>query len=222
MIHWKFAAFCAGIAALLSIIAGLFGRVSAGNLIFRAILACIVFGGLACGMELLVRKFLPELFSDGENVDNESGELETGGGVDIIVDDDEPVSFAPLDEQEDALPVEEEGAVEDVGITEISAEDELSEVPGELDPESEEPGISGAASEVKEAPAETGKNGKALPDIEDFSGSFSGSSGVSAGIDSLDSGKAKRLEAVDSIERDNDPATMAQAIRSILHKDQEG
>ena len=216
MIHWKFAAFCAGIAALLSILAGLFGRVSAGNLIFRAILACIVFGGLACGMELLVRKFLPELLSGGEDVDNESGEVETGGEVDIIVDDDEPVSFAPLDEQEDTVPAAEEGDIEDVGITEISGEGELSEVPqgGDFEP-GQAPGDPEAVPGQQEAPADTGKNGNGLPDIGDFSGSY-------AGIDSLDSGKARRLDAVDSIEKENDPATMAQAIRSILHKDQEG
>lgn len=237
MIHWKFIAVCAAGAALLSFVAGLFGRVAAGALFFRAILSAIVFGGLAVGLEVLGRKFLPELFSGPDSVDNDTEEASaSGGGVDIVVDDDdEPVSFAPTgamegiidDADEAVIEADEAEEFEDLsGADDVEAAEPVSETgsPSKGAAGSESAGDDAATPEEvpAAAPPATAKNDGGLPNIEEFSGSFGDIGGGASGVDSLDSGKAKSLEAIDSLGGENDPATMAQAIRSMVQKDQEG
>jgi len=214
MIHWKFIAGCAAVAAVLSFAAGLFGRVAFGPLLMRAILSGIVFGGIATGFELLTRKFLPELFSGSEDVDNnrESEEATTGGGVDIIVDEEEPVSFAPQVDFEEAEMHEDADAFIEADRDAGNAEEPEGEAPPEEKQDVESP----------QEPTAKESSGNGLPSIEDFSGTFEGVSGGAAGVDSLDSSKARTLEAVDSLGGENDPATMAKAIRSMVQKDQEG
>ncbi len=220
MIHWKFAGGCAAVAALLSVTAGLIGKVGAGPLIFRALLSGIVFGVLATGLELVGRKFLPELFSFGETVDNntEGGDAGTGSEVDIVVDDEEPLSFFPSDDSEETGPVTEDAVIEvdDADVLEenpLTAESGASEDGGgqETAPAAEPRKASGTASS---------SNG--LPNIDDFFGSFEDFKEGAPGVDSLDSSKARTLEAIDSLGEENDPATMAKAIRSMIQKDQEG
>jgi len=220
MIHWKFAGGCAAVAALLSITAGLIGKVGAGPLVFRALLSGIVFGGLATGLEMVGRKFLPELFSSGETVDNntEGRDAGTGSEVDIVVDDEEPLSFVPSDDSEETGPVTEDAVIE------VEEADVLEENPLTAETGTSEDGggqeTAPAAEPQKTSGAASSSNG--LPNIDDFSGSFEDFKGGTPGVDSLDSGKARTLEAIDSLGGENDPATMAKAIRSMVQKDQEG
>ncbi|MBN2051537.1 MAG: hypothetical protein JW760_13885 [Spirochaetales bacterium] len=225
MIHWKIAALAAATAALLSILVGLFGRVSAGYLFFRALVSGLVFGALVAGMEVLGRKFLPELFTGVSGEAESPEEHEPGGEVDIVVDDDEPSVFATpgndeafteTDEEEPAVIEPADSPEEDRGSQVFkSGEFGLSEEKGEVSDLQE------VESLDAEQPSEPSRKGD-LPDIEEFSGSFEGIKGNAGMVDSLNSSKAHKLQAVDSLEKENDPVTMAQAIRTILHKDQEG
>lgn len=225
MIHWKFAVLAAATAALLSILVGLFGRVSAGYLFFRALISGLVFGALTAGMEVLGRKFLPELFSGISGESETPEEHEVGAEVDIVVDDDEPSVFvASGDDGTSAETGEEEPPV--MELTESPEEDGGAQVfdSGEFGPDeraSEVSVLQDVESGDTEPPPEPSRKGD-LPDIEDFSGSFEGIKGNAGVVDSINSSKARNLQAVDSLEKENDPATMAQAIRTILHKDQEG
>ncbi len=97
-ITWQAAAAAAGVGFLISVLSGLFGGVTLGTLLFRAVLAAVIFGAGAVGVEQIFQRFLPELFtgSDGEAgerdaVPGASSSAEAGGGgnIEIVLEEDE-------------------------------------------------------------------------------------------------------------------------------------
>lgn len=85
MIDWKIIVGLGGFAFIISLLTGLISGVQFGVLLFRAILGGLVFAGLGFGGGYLIEKFLPEL-TRGESP---SSSKDTGGTVDIVVDDEE-------------------------------------------------------------------------------------------------------------------------------------
>ena len=83
MLNWKPSAYVGGGAFLLSSLIGILGKVPFGTLFFRGLLWGVVFGGLAFGADLLLRRFLPELFE-------REGTEDQGQTVDITIDDENP------------------------------------------------------------------------------------------------------------------------------------
>ncbi|MCL1818073.1 MAG: hypothetical protein FWG35_04020, partial [Spirochaetaceae bacterium] len=67
--NWKLGAFLAGLAFCISFLFGLIGGVGFGTLVLRAFLGALIFGVLGFGADVLLRRFLPELFSPADEPD---------------------------------------------------------------------------------------------------------------------------------------------------------
>lgn len=99
MVSWIFTAGSAGFAFLLSFLVGLFSGVGFGSLLLRALVSGLVFALLAVGAEILFRSLFPELLpaahgpvpeasGDDEFRDATESEKQSGGAVDITLDDE--------------------------------------------------------------------------------------------------------------------------------------
>jgi len=81
-VNWKLAVGIGAAAFLLSVFSGVVGGVGFGAVIVRALLAGLVFAAVGVGLELVVRRFLPELIDADTSSD-------LGSRVNIVVDDEE-------------------------------------------------------------------------------------------------------------------------------------
>ena len=190
---WKIPAAAAGGAFLLSFFVGLIGRVGFGTLILRGFLWAIVFGALALGVEYLLRRFLPELF---ENQDIEAGR--SGQAVDITLDEEHP----PPGEGRDGPP----GEAEDDSFS--ADEDTISAAEGEPSEEGEEIGELERVDEPDDSSDE-------LPSLETVETAF--------GVPDAEERRGERSTlSIDALGIDEDPATVARAVRTFMNKDQKG
>ena len=210
-------AVAAGVAFGLSALIGMIGGVQFGVLLLRALIIAAIFGGGAIGVMFLIDRFLPEL----QQLPDRSANVETGGSVDIVVDDD-PLAGDGLpaqlpeygsegaDEDTEVLPVDD-GGDEGEGLSDT---DELSGDSDDTEP-AFEPGI--AADEVR---TETGSeedleelaeesDAESLPDMERMSDSFV------APVDSEETSGTSETNAYGG-----DPSMYAQAIRTALKRDE--
>jgi len=191
----------AGSAFILSFFAGLFGGVSLKWIFLRSIAGSIVFAALGFSLLLILRKFLPEIFTsqnDANPIDipmDENGET-PGSQVDIVIEDT------------DATPYQE-------GIEEIGEIDG-----GENTVEESASGYSSSVlsdSDNDHMVEEEGEESGDLPNIEKFSEVFDETTDTINDRNSLTGSVS-----VDIMGQEQDPGTVAKAIRTIMNKDQEG
>src|SRR6056297_401209 len=90
----------AGCAAVIALLAGLFGRVSIFDLLLRVLIGGAAFGLFGAGVSLLLMRFVPELFEQqeseeedftvtrGEAEEKEAG-AQQGNNLNIVLDGDE-------------------------------------------------------------------------------------------------------------------------------------
>ena len=196
MKDWKIVAVFSGSAFVLSIIAGIAGGVSFPVLLLRALAGVIVFGGMGYGAVYVLRKFLPELFeseSESEVTAEEAVESEEQNGRNVDI--------VIEDEDDDTSAVMVEGA--EVPESGVNMEEEVL-IPA-----------AGTVEDTVETVVE--ENTDELPNIEAFSDTFSSAELEQGNEESL-TGSA----AVDIMGQEEDPGTVAKAIRTMMKKDQEG
>lgn len=240
----------AGAAVALSALVGVIAGIGILILFFRA-LACGVFvGAAAYGAILLLRQTVPEVVAPPTESD-EGVDLEMGGNVDIVLPSEGPVleaesdvglpsSLEAADDEESSLEpaplqapprqvfprpkrkIETEG--EALSASEAAELDDASL----LEPEAR------GGEAVAAIPANASSSGDkpgfedldVLPDLDGFSDSFTASEFASGGSPSSGSDRPAPRSGGSASSRAGqegmDPASLAQAVRTILKRDQKG
>jgi hypothetical protein len=225
MMNWKPPVIFAGFGAAVSLLSGIIGGNPFGVIVLRLILSALICGGLGLGVNLLVKKFLPELTAAPA-----ATQMESGAEVDIVIDEDIPTvedtegqqspeaeesstQVEPADEEEASeltMPVEEdEGPIGDSEGGDESEEDVLTledaDSQAESSPEEFVPGI--AAVQVADF-----EDLDTLPDIDTFSPGTEESQPPSR--------PSRKNSKVEEVVRDQDPENLARAVRTFMKKDQ--
>ncbi|MFO7848867.1 MAG: hypothetical protein R6V67_02800, partial [Spirochaetia bacterium] len=95
----KFIGGCSIFAFVISLFSGIIGGVGFFTILLRAVIGAVLFGLLGGGIVMFLERMIPELFAleGAEEAEiEEPGEAETGGNVDITLDEDqENSSFSP-------------------------------------------------------------------------------------------------------------------------------
>lgn len=238
----------AGSAVTLSALVGLVAGVGFLTLVFRASIGGFFIGAAVYGGVLLLRSLVPGLVHGGEeavDVDALSGdEPEKGSLVDIVLPGEAPSPESFADEEDRsaasarrpmvrASPVpfstgrDYENPARDEEAAELSPIDE----PSLLDPEFGD--AEAAAAMPVGANLDKGRRPSAgfedldvLPDLEGFSDSFTASefsSGGSSAANSPSKSYASQGSSGSRLGQEGlDPASLAQAVRTILKRDQKG
>ncbi len=210
MINWKIPAGFAAFGALVSLLAGIIGGNPLGVIVLRLVLSAVVCAGLGLIVNVILKKYLPELSATPASV-----EVETGEEVDIVIDEDIPVEVEAL-VQEEAGPegerTEEEAELilDEEGMDGESAEVKvLPEEVETLEPSNEQTLDSTA---VPLSPVTDFEDLDTLPDIDQFN---------PAAEESPTTSKKSRMNAqVEKVVKDQDPENLARAVRTFMKKDQ--
>ena len=201
---WRVSAVAAGAAFVLSLLIGIIAGVAFGALLFRAILWAVLFGGGAAGVIAVLDRFLPELRQSLSQPKTQETDAPESGSVDIVVDEDLLGEGSPISVAGDP------GGPED-DIEELDAADP-DEEGGGVDPDSPLAAATGGEESgdepetLEEAPPEAASAGS-LPDIGGFAGSFEESG-------------ASEMPAEPAEGSDEDAASMARAIRTVLKREE--
>jgi hypothetical protein len=234
----------AGAAAALSALVGVLAGVGFLALVFRAALGGILIGAAVYGAAALLRKTVPGLLSQDGAAAVAGGEaMGKGGKVDILLpgEEDSTESFViegasqryspdglPIDGQDAILAsagLDAEGEAVDEDAIEISPVDTASLLGPEEPDGKAEAAIPANSAPAKGQPASVGFDElDILPDLEGFSDSFTASEFSSSG--SLAESAARGFGGQGASEQLGqeklDPASLAQAVRTILKRDQKG
>jgi hypothetical protein len=89
--NWKLLAGFSLFGALISLISGIAGGNPFGVIVLRLLISAVLFAGLALGVQVILRRYLPDLLQGSPPPVRREG-----GNVDIIIDDELP-SSAPAD-----------------------------------------------------------------------------------------------------------------------------
>ncbi len=236
----------AGSAAVIALVAGLFGRVAFFDLLLRALLGGAAFGLFGAGVSLLLMRFVPELFEQQETEEDgftvATGEAEEkespaqqGNNLNIVLDGDE-YSYGDIADSAAGNEVDSEqfGDDEEQFVEEVSDTDDqsgkaeqwaaeaanASQAPAGPENRAEEK-TAGASEDYQEF--ENLADVDTLPDLDEFSDSFES---VAAAQDSEDEsnggGGYSSTDSVDIMGDEQDPATVAKAVRTIIGRDQKG
>jgi hypothetical protein len=228
MINWKVPVGFAGFAAVVSLLAGIIGGNPFGVILLRLFLSAVVCGGLGVGVNLIVRKFLPELSANPPATQMESGEE-----VDIVIDEDIPLAGEAAQQQrpetvqsfEEMETVEAEEAEEAVELTDsVDEEEEQIDVMEGVEESEEEVFALEEADREQEsspdefvpgiaaAPVADFEDLDTLPDIDRFSPTAEESVPPAR--------PSRRNSQVEEVVRDQDPENLARAVRTFMKKDQ--
>jgi hypothetical protein len=230
MINWKIPAGFAAFGALVSLLAGIIGGNPLGVIVLRLVLSAVVCAGLGLIVNVILKKYLPELSATPASV-----EVETGGEVDIVIDEDIPVEVEAL-VQEEAGPEGERTEEEAELILDGEGMDGEGMDGKGMDGEGmDEEGMDGESAEVKVLPEEVEtlessneqtldstavplspvtdfEDLDTLPDIDQFN---------PAAEESPTTSKKSRMNAqVEKVVKDQDPENLARAVRTFMKKDQ--
>jgi hypothetical protein len=227
MINWKIPAGFAAFGAVVSLLAGILGGNPFGVILLRLVLSAVVCAGLGLGVNLVVNKYLPEISSTSSLPAMESGEE-----VDIVIDEDIPIAEQEVEQQagepaemletveaaepletpaagesliEEQSPIVPDTTEEDAGFAEDILPFEDTATEGQ--PDAEE-----AVPEVAAVPVTDFEDLDTLPDIDQFSPSTEESTAKPKG--------SKRSAQVEEVVRDQDPESLAKAVRTFMKKDQ--
>src|SRR6056297_640446 len=130
----------AGSAAVIALLAGLFGRVAFFDLLLRIVIGGAAFGLFGAGVSLLLMRFVPELFEQQESEEDgfigatgESAEKEAppqqGNNLNIVLDGDEySYGDSPEAATENEVESGEFGEDEEQFVEEISESDDQNAV----------------------------------------------------------------------------------------------
>ena len=206
LFNWKIPAYAAGAAFLLSAFIGLLSTVGFGALLLRAILWALIFGGLGFGVDQAVRRFLPELLPNNPAPEDSEDEKE----VDITIGEENPHeqgdSIAEVVGEAAELPGVGEDTASESGESAISGDQE--EVEGHEEVEELSP-VSSDADGNESAANEPG----GLPSFDGVESAFE-----DTGVES----EASSRESVDILGVEEDPKIVAEAVRTLMKKDEEG
>lgn len=214
-----------GVAALLSVLVGLVSGVGALALFVRALLGGLGFGAFVFGALSLLRRFVPELFeSQAEAFPT------TGTSVDIVLPGDLPEGGETLEvgaEASESVPAapsrpaprarrSRQGAdlVEEAEEIDFGSESLLEDsVPVDGPPGPPPLPAAGGGGSFDELDV--------LPDLEALSGGFSPLAGEAQGEAPLDLDESPPSRPQGGRGSDADPMVLAQAVRTLLKRDQE-
>ncbi len=186
-------------ATVIALLAGIIGGVAFGTLLLRAILGGLIFAVGAMAVQLLVRRFLPELIelSGGPSFGD------VGGRVDMVVDEDidllTPVEEPIFGEDQDERSAE---GVSEIGEGDEELVEEVSEVGQGEDVESPVP---------PRVPDVDISSVDKLPDLDGFVDSFQDDGTVEI-VDEDDDGVA--------MPGGQDAQTIAKAIQTVMKRDE--
>ena len=204
MKDWRIIIISAALAFMLSLIFGLFGSVSIGILLIRALSGAVVFGALGFGVSLLLRKYLTELYEiqEDHSIEIKDDQPETGVlHIDSVDSDNLSVAGAKID-------ISIDDGVE-VPAVEVSTGNDT----GSKDGIKEENNLVDEISEDGQIPA----NIDTLPDMGVFSNSFEGNMD-----DIVDGASNAGAVTLDIMGEEQDPELVVRAVRTMVKKDQEG
>lgn len=231
----------AGLGAFaLSIIVAAFSRVPFGALLLRALLSGLAFAGLFYGAIMLLRRFLPELFSDATSSAYAGQDASLGSVVDIVL----PGGDAERDLQElepgdkprnadqaelESLPVDQPAPIAEprresaaageleLEVANLRSESFVSSDPGEAPSPGGAPRPSVSLDELD-----------TLPDLDGFSDAFTTTQAgddeaAGSGVDaSRLMGPSDSMPTAGAPDAGRDPAVLAKAVQTLLRKDQKG
>jgi len=227
---WRIAAACAAGAFVFSLLVGLIAANPFGIAFSRAFLLALLFAGLGVGLRAVVKAYLPEVMGAARPAADSEAPAEAGT-VDIVLPEDETlqreVFQGPLGapgraesegaEEEpaevlDAADGEEPSAAEARAIGELAEQlgDELAPAE-EVQPEDELPrSVSDTDAGALDA----------LPDMAGLEPPPGHRNGPAARVPRA--GGRTPEDAVRNLLANEDPATLARAIRTSLKKDEKG
>jgi hypothetical protein len=210
MSNWKIPAGFTAFGALVSLLAGIIGGNPFGVIVLRFVLSAVVCAGLGLIVNIILKKYLPELSAPPANV-----EAGTGAEVDIVIDEDIPVEIEDLvqevaeppgeqTEEEVELILDEEGMNGDSAEVEVLPEEvENLEASDDQDLDS---------TAVPLSPVTDFEDLDTLPDIDQFSPAAEESSPAPK--------ESRRNAQVEEVVKDQDPENLARAVRTFMKKDQ--
>jgi hypothetical protein len=234
--YGKLAGLFAAAALVLSFLTGILARNPIGTVFVRAFLLAVLFGGLGIGLQFVVRRFLAG--PGGEAPAGTERAEEAGSRIDIVLPEENPlvgdgISGAPdVPAELEAEPADSAGA----GEAAVEESIESADGAGGADGADEAPGAMealvpgedlGGAADAAGGPIGPARAGQGagrgvdvLPDI----------AGLEPAEGSRGRGRAPRKSfsggAVDAALRrmveDEDPATMARAVHTIVKRDEKG
>lgn len=210
--NWIIVGVTGAAAFFLALLTGVISGVSFGVVFIRSILSGALFAGAAAGIYILLQNMIPELFEFSDNSD----EGVEGSGIDIVVegDDEEHISYSNDEPSEMGTLDVAADAADDVGVLESAEESGDGSEPMEGDGSPENSGV-GLNFNMDE-----------LPEMDDFSDSFSGVadsiSDESGGKSAVAPSSPSSQTTVDVLGDEQDPETIARAVQTVLKKDREG
>ncbi len=246
---WKIAAAFAAGAFVLSLLVGLIAANPFGVAVSRAFLLALLFAGLGVGLRAVVKAYLPEV-TGASRPAADAGAPVTAGAVDIVLPEDEGLQReafqAGAERRAESGSAEDEptevldaGEADETSPAEARALGELAEELGEEFQPAEEgeeaaaeaPGSSRPFAEAEEAQPEDAMRRSvvnvdageldALPDIAELEPPPGQKSGPAARVPHAAAGKTPE-DAVRNLLSNQDPATLARAIRTALKRDEKG
>jgi hypothetical protein len=216
-------------AAALSGLVGIIAGVGFFILLLRAIVGGLVLGVAVYAGILVLRKAVPGIFESDEALSadavyDSAASPEMGANVDIVLPGEAPDSEAivagaePINAKPFYDSAEDPSFVEEVRL---------------LEPEGEESSVeaaipSSAGAERERRPSLGIEDLDVLPDLDSFSGSFDatefgvGGSAVDRSDRSPAGNSSVRMSGSKAGQDGVDPAALAQAVRTILKRDQKG
>ena len=227
MFNFKISGIAAGAAFILSFIIGLFSGTGILVLLLRAFIFAVIFFVLSFLVFWLLAQFMPELLGASED---ELGFPSSGSRVDISLGDDSVTGAFPRDNSDN---------VDDIAGR-PSTPAKTASLPldqGMNAGYNYEEGIEGDLEAADGSPnfgfnSETGKSGKTgsaelLPDIDNFTEETPGSAAdvVNTGSVDFDSSTPRRplsSSRKPGVAGDYNPKELAQAIQTVLKKDEKG
>jgi hypothetical protein len=218
LFNFKAGGIAAGTAFILSFCIGLFSGIGFLALIVRALLFGALFFGLSCLVFWLLGQFVPELLNEGE--DGIDIPL-PGSRVNISIDGGPP---------EGAFPQDSSDSVDDIGGRPST---EVRQNPLDQDDNVDYNGEKALADslgsfstgDISGAPA---SSGAALPNMDSLSEAFTPQPGGLGGGDvSFDTPEPRRPRSSSgsgktTLKGDFNPKELAQAIQTVLKKDEKG
>lgn len=221
-INWKVIAIFGGIGFFLSFLVGIISGVRFGTILLRGLAIGVVFGGIGFGLTFVIKKYLPGLLSD------EAAETEEEiPGVDIVIEEELPRQQVEDANVESADESEESEDAESTFVEEVEESStestEFAETETVETENTERKQESAKAEEVEELPTmEEDENIDALPDIGEFSGSFSTGGEYEEGEEEGgDTGQFSGSSSapVEILGQEEDPAVVAKAVQTMLKKE---
>ncbi|MAG13895.1 MAG: hypothetical protein CMN78_04805 [Spirochaetales bacterium] len=196
-LNWKLPSISGGAAFVLSLLAGVFGGVGFGTILIRGFLGGVIFATLSLGVDYLLRKFIPDMFQ----AEAPAVAGAQGSKIDITIDEDIPRERSGDDnakeDSEESLESELEQSEEVTANLSENAEIHVDD--------------DGSAKE------ESTFSAKNLPSFDSLEDTFADTINDGEEAESAQSGSS-----IDVLGAEEDPAIVAEAVRTLMKRDQEG